>query len=133
VSHAHRLLGWVLSLPGDDIQLPNQEVEFIEHHAAVLYPAIAAVVVVLLVIGIFRAWRTTDLDAAAKTKFKRSILQMMRSNLTGMITEEIAKRIGLDRLKTVGLLEEMQKDGLVESHTTTQRLTVWRVRGLSSA
>ncbi len=130
---AAKVLWWVLRLPGDDIRLPDKDIDFLERHAQVIYPLLAAVVVVVLVIGIIRAWRTTDLNAEAKIRYKRNILQEMRMNLSGMVADEIAKKIGLDRLKTLGLLEEMQKDGFLESHTTTQRLTMWRVRGLNRA
>jgi hypothetical protein len=34
-------------------------------------------------------------------------------------------------LKTNRLLEQMQQEGLVVSHTNSQRLTVWRIRGAS--
>jgi hypothetical protein len=30
------------------------------------------------------------------------------------------------------LLEELQRDGVLQSHTNTQRLTVWRLKSLAS-
>ena len=126
----HQLVWCALALPGDDFQLPDKDIDWIERNKQVLYPSIAIVVVLLMVIGILRAWRTTELNAEAKTKFKGEILRMMRMNLAGLLADEIAKAIGLDRLKTLKLLEEMQRDGVLQSHTTTQRFTVWRVRGL---
>ena len=48
----------------------------------------------------------------------------------GRSADALSRIVGLEPFKLVKLLEEMQKDGIVVSHTTTQRLTVWQLAGV---
>ena len=50
--------------------------------------------------------------------------------MVGMTAEALARAIGLEPFQTVKLLEEMQRDNILTSHTNTQRLTLWRLKGL---
>ncbi len=104
--------------------------EFFELHAHILYPLLAVLVLVLLVAGILQAWRSQDLDGLAKAELKREIILEMRRQVGGVSAEALAKNLGLEPLKLVRLLEEMQKDGIVGCHTNTHRLTVWQVAGM---
>ncbi len=121
---------WALTLPFDDIPvpIPDKEVEWIERYRHIIYPSVAALVVLMLVVGVVRAWRASSIDVEAKIKYKRELIQLMRENLSGVTGESLAKAIGLDNLKTLQLLEELQKDGVVISHTTSSRLTMWRLK-----
>ncbi|AKQ68738.1 hypothetical protein A176_005650 [Myxococcus hansupus] len=103
--------------------------ELLEQNSHIIYPAIAILTLVLIAAGILQAWRTQDLDGLQKNEFKRAIVNELRRNISGMPGDLLAKSVGLDRLKTNRLLEQMQNEGLVVSHTNSQRLTVWRVRG----
>lgn len=122
-------LAFAVSLPGDDVTLPDSDIELLERYAHIIYPALAVFVVLVLGVGIFRAWRTSELDVQQKIDLKRSILHKMREQVQGLTAEELAKDLGVDNFKTVGLLEEMQRDGQVVAHTTTARKTMWRIRG----
>ncbi|WP_426749345.1 hypothetical protein [Myxococcus sp. Y35] len=103
--------------------------ELLEQNSHIIYPALAVLTLVLIAAGILQAWRTQDLDGLQKNEFKRAIVNELRRNISGMPGDLLAKAVGLDRLKTNRLLEQMQNEGLVVSHTNSQRLTVWRVRG----
>jgi hypothetical protein len=103
--------------------------ELLEKNSHIIYPALAVLVVGLLVLGILEAWRSQDLDGLQKVELKRSIILELRRQLGGASAETLAKAIGLESFKTVKLLEELQRDGIVISHTNTARLTLWRIKG----
>jgi hypothetical protein len=95
-----------------------------------LYPALAVLAVTLIVVGVLSAWRTEDLAGLRKAELKREIILELRRQMVGMSADSLARAIGLEPLKTVKLLEEMQRDNIVISYTNTQRLTLWRLKGL---
>ncbi|HZI12560.1 MAG TPA: hypothetical protein VE153_19410 [Myxococcus sp.] len=103
--------------------------ELLEQNSHIIYPAVAVLTLVIIAAGILQAWRTQDLDGLQKNEFKRAIVNELRRNISGMPGDMLARAIGLDRLKTNRLLEQMQTEGMVVSHTNSQRLTVWRIRG----
>lgn len=105
--------------------------ELLERNTHIVYPALAVLVLVLLVAGILQAWRTQDLDGLQKAELKREVILELRKQTHGAPAEMIAKVVGLEPFKLVKLLEEMQKDGVVQSHTNTDRLTIWRLKGLA--
>lgn len=107
----------------------NEYLTFLEHNSHVVYPAIAAVVLTLLVLGVVQAWRSTELDGMAKMEFKREIILTLRRQVAGETVETIARRIGLEPFKTAKLLEEMQRDGILRSHVSSNRLVLWQVTG----
>lgn len=104
--------------------------EFLEKNSHIIYPALGVLVVVLLALGILQAWRSQDLDGLAKAEFKREIILEIRRQLGGVSAESLARTLGLETFKMLRILEEMQKDGLLQSHTNTQRLTVWQIKGI---
>lgn len=103
--------------------------EVLEQNSHIIYPLVAILTLVLIAAGVLQAWRTQDLDGLQKNEFKKAIVNELRRNITGLPGDVLAKAVGLDRLKTNRLLEQMQQDGMVVSHTNSQRLTVWRIRG----
>jgi hypothetical protein len=103
--------------------------ELLEQNSHIIYPAVAVLTLVIIAAGILQAWRTQDLDGLQKNEFKKAIVNELRRNISGMPGDMLARAIGLDRLKTNRLLEQMQTEGMVVSHTNSQRLTVWRIRG----
>ncbi|HYV46740.1 MAG TPA: hypothetical protein VFA20_17870 [Myxococcaceae bacterium] len=107
--------------------------ELLERNSHIVYPALAVLVVLLLVLGILEAWRSQDLDGLQKVELKREIILELRRQIGGASAETLAKAIGLESFKTVKLLEELQRDGIVVSHTNTARLTLWRIKGAGPA
>jgi hypothetical protein len=104
--------------------------EFLELNAHIIYPLLAVLVLALLIAGILQAWRSQDLDGLAKAELKREVILELRRVMGGSTVETLSKAVGLEPFKLVKLLEEMQKDGIVGSHTTSQRLTVWQLVGV---
>lgn len=103
--------------------------EVLEQNSHIIYPLVAILTLVLIAAGVLQAWKTQDLDGLQKNEFKKAIVNELRRNITGLPGDVLAKAVGLDRLKLNRLLEQMQQDGMVVSHTNSQRLTVWRIRG----
>jgi DNA-binding IclR family transcriptional regulator len=54
----------------------------------------------------------------------------LRRYPAGLETPDLADATGLDRSKLVRILHQMQQDNVLVSHVTTQRQTVWRVKGV---
>jgi hypothetical protein len=130
------LLAQIPGMPGQKgYQRPQGDTspkyfEFLEANSHIIYPLIAVIVLVLLVLGILAAWKAQDLDGLAKAELKREIVLELRKEMGGMSAEGLSKAIGLESFKLVKLLEEMQTDGIVMGFTNTQRLTMWRLKGI---
>ncbi len=105
-------------------------IELLEQNSHIIYPALAVLVLVLLVAGILQAWKTQDLDGLQKAELKREIVVHLRQEIGGAPAEQLARQVGITSIKLVRLLEEMQNDGILSSHTNTQRLTIWRLKGV---
>jgi hypothetical protein len=103
--------------------------DLLEQNSHIVYPALAALTLLLVVAGIFQAWKSQDMDGLTKNEFKRSIVNELRRNLSGLPGDMIARAVGLDRLKTVRLLEQMQQEGLVNSYMSSNQMMMWRIRG----
>jgi hypothetical protein len=104
--------------------------ELLERNTHIVYPVLAVLVLVVLVAGILQAWRTQDLDGLQKAQFKREIILELRRDTLGFSAEALSKRVKLEPLKLMRLLEEMQDEGIVMSVTNTQRQTTWRLKGV---
>jgi hypothetical protein len=107
--------------------------ELLEKNTHIIYPVLAVVVLVILVAGILQAWKTQDLDGLQRAELKREIVLELRKETFGASAEVLARRIKLDPLKLMNLLEQMQQEGVVMSMTDTKRLTTWRLKGVGAA
>jgi hypothetical protein len=103
--------------------------DMLEQNSHIVYPALAGLTLLLVVVGIFQAWKSQDMDGLTKNEFKRAIVNELRRNLSGLPGDMIARAVGLDRLKTVKLLEQMQQEGMVSSYMSSSQLLMWRMRG----
>src|SRR5688572_27310196 len=125
-----------IKLPGQiDYEQPSGStnvpyLELLENNTHIIYPALAIMVVVLIVAGILHAWKSDDLDSAVKAEAKREIVLQLRREMHGMSAERLKRMTGLDMTKLVRLLQEMQEDGILSSHTNSQRQTTWVLKGL---
>lgn len=115
---------------GSGFNLFSGYFEVLERNSHIVYPALAVLVTLLLVAGILQAWRTQDLDGLAKVELKREIILELRRQMGGVSADRLSQAVGLENFKTVKLLEEMQRDGILISHTNTSRLTLWRIKGV---
>lgn len=103
--------------------------DMLEQNSHIVYPVLAGLTLLLVVVGIFQAWKSQDMDGLTKNEFKRQIVNELRRNISGLPGDMIARTIGLDRLKTVRLLEQMQQEGILNSYMSSNQLMMWRVRG----
>lgn len=108
-------------------------IELLENNSHVIYPLLAVVVIVLIALGVIQAWRTEDMSGIQKAELKREIIRALRREIWGMTVEAISKNVGIPRLKLLKVLEEMQADNIVEARTDTQRVTTWKMKGLSNS
>lgn len=104
--------------------------EALENNTHIIYPALAILVVVLIVAGILHAWKSDDLDSVVKAEAKREIVMQLRREMHGMSADRLMRMTGLDMMKLVRLLQEMQEDGILTSHTNSQRQTTWVLKGI---
>ena len=106
--------------------------EWLERNTHIVYPVLAIVALVAIAAGVLQAWRTDDLKGLEKAEMKREIILNLRRNIYGTTGDEISRATGFDVLVLMQLLEEMQRDGLVTSFTSTQRLQFWRLNGVGN-
>ncbi|QRK13430.1 hypothetical protein JQX13_02490 [Archangium violaceum] len=104
--------------------------ELLERNSHIVYPVLGLMVLALVTVAILQATKAQDMDGAVKAEFKKLIVDELRRYPAGLETPDLAAATGLDRSKLVRLLDQMQQDGVLVSHTTTQRQTVWRVKGI---
>jgi hypothetical protein len=139
--HLVQIDGLPEGMPGHDDQpkyvkpassMAPKYFDLLEQNSHVIYPALAILTLVLVMIGILQAWKSQDMDGLTKNQFKRAIINELRSNLSGLPGDVLARAIGLDRLKTMKLLEQMQQEGMINSYMSSNRMMMWRVRGTGS-
>ena len=104
--------------------------EWLEANTHIVYPALGILVVTLIVLGILQSWRSHDLEGVVKAEAKREIVMQLRREMHGLSAERLKRMTGLEMMRLVKLLEEMQEDGLRDSHTNTARLTTWVLKGV---
>jgi predicted ArsR family transcriptional regulator len=87
-------------------------------------------VLILIGLGILQAWRSEDMDGLQKAELKREVIRELRREVHGLTADAISKAVGVPSLKLLRVLEEMQRDNILESRTDTARITTWRMKGL---
>lgn len=105
--------------------------EWFEAHTNTLYPLIAIIVVALIAWGIISAWRGDDMDGLAKAELKREIIRLLRRDVYGLSADKLAAALEIPGGKLLKLLDEMAEENIVESRTSTSRVTTWRMKGLT--
>lgn len=104
--------------------------EWLESNTQVIYPALAILVISLIALAVISALRTEDMDALQKAELTREIVQQLRREIHGVTVNQLAKTLGVPRLKVGRLLEDLQTQGITECRTDSRRHTTWRLKGL---
>ena len=104
--------------------------DVLERNSHIVYPALGLLVLALVSWAIIQSSKAQEMDGAVKQEFKRLIVDELRRYPAGLETPDLAEATGLDRSKLVRILHQMQQDNVLVSHVTTQRQTVWRVKGI---
>ncbi len=132
-----RLALFVFDLPGqppDYVRPPGSTspryFELLENNTHLIYPGLAVLVLLLIAVGILQAWRSEDMDGLQKANLKREIIGELRREVHGMTADSLSKNLGVPSLRLLRILEEMQKDSILESRTDTRRITTWRMKGI---
>jgi hypothetical protein len=132
-----RVLLFAIDLPGqtpDYVRPPSatapRYIEQLETNTHLVYPAVAVLVLILIGLGILQAWRSEDMDGLQKAELKREVIRELRREVHGLTADAISKAVGVPSLKLLRVLEEMQRDNILESRTDTARITTWRMKGL---
>lgn len=132
-----RLALFVFDLPGeppDYVRPPGSTTpryfELLENNTHLVYPGLAVLVLLLIAVGILQAWRSEDMDGLQKANLKREIIGELRREVHGMTADSLSKNLGVPSLRLLRILEEMQKDSILESRTDTRRITTWRMKGI---
>jgi hypothetical protein len=104
--------------------------EWVEAHGAIVFPAIAAVVIGLLVFSVLRGWKAVELSAEEKRRLKADIMRLMRKLPAGVSAEAVAKEFAVDVFHAATLLREMEDEGLIQESTMTSGVSAYRLKGL---
>lgn len=87
--------------------------QWIEEHGAIVYPAMALVIIGLIAGALFASWRADELEGERKGELKMKILQVMRRRISGVSAEQIAAELQIDILVAAKLLSELDAEGVV--------------------
>ena len=103
-------------------------IELLENNTHLIYPALAVLALVALVLGILQAFRKDDMEIVDKAEVKREIIRELRRQISGMTVEALSKAVALPRLKVDRLLQEMKDENIVDDRTDSHRTTTWRMK-----
>lgn len=89
--------------------------QWIEGNGAIVYPAVALVIIGLIAGALFASWRADEIQSERKGEIKMKILQVMRRRLSGVSAEQVAAELQVDVLVAAKLLGELDQEGVVAS------------------
>ncbi len=125
----------LIDLPGQPPSYPKPQsatdvryIEFLEDNTHLIYPALAVLALVAIILGILQAYRSEDMSGVEKAEIKRDIIRELRRQVGGMTVDDLARAIAVPSLKVLKILEELQKENIVDTRTNTRRLTTWRMK-----
>lgn len=110
-------------------QASGSPFEFLEKNSTIIYPALALLVLVLLVAGVAHAWKTPELVGAEKAQVKGEVIRLMRSHIGWITATEVGEHLELDPHTAATLLDEMKGDGLLVS-AMIDNLIHYRIKGI---
>ncbi len=106
---------------------PRMLWEWIERHASFVYPAIAILIVGLIVGALLASWKADDVTAEKRGELKMRIMQIMRRRISGVAADTIAAELQIDLMLAARLLTELDQEGLVSA--SGQQPVQYRLRG----
>lgn len=87
--------------------------QWIEEHGAIVYPALALIIIGLIAGALFASWRADELEGERKGELKMKILQVMRRRISGVSAEQVAAELQIDVLVAAKLLTELDSEKVV--------------------
>ncbi len=106
---------------------PHQLWEWIEAHATVVYPAVALLIVGLIVGALLGAMRSNELGFEERSKMKRELMLLIRRRVSGVAADQAAAELQIDVATAGTLLAELEEEGLVTGSRSTP--VQYRIRG----
>lgn len=123
----------ILTLAAPDADLGIHSLwEWIEANGSITYPAVAVVVIGLMVWALLAGFRTDRLNAEQRGALKMRIVQLMRRRVSGVSAEAVSAELQIDLLVAARLLAELAEEGLIDASTvraTPGAAIQYRIRG----
>jgi hypothetical protein len=117
-----------LALFGDDLKLPEPDLEWLERNTSILYPLMGGGTVLLMVWAAVSMLRTVRIPVEQKMEYKREVIAMLRREIPGVSEERIAKQLELSAKKMAIILGELERDGVIAPASNGGKSAVWRMR-----
>jgi hypothetical protein len=117
-----------LALFGDDLKLPEPDLEWLERNASILYPLMGGGTVALMAWAVLSALRTVRIPVEQKMEYKREVIAMLRREIPGVSEERIAKQLELSAKEIAIILGELERDGVIAPASKGKKGAVWRMR-----
>jgi hypothetical protein len=103
---------------------------WIESNSSVVYPAIAIVIVGLIVAALMASWKSDELNAEQRGQLKMKIMQIMRRRISGVNAQQVAAELQIDVSIAAKLLSELAEEGLVAAAAQSSNAPQqYRIRG----
>jgi len=129
------LLFYLVDLPGQPPSYAKPQsatnvryIEVLENNTHIIYPALAVLAIVAIVLGILQAFRSDDISGVEKAELKREIIRELRRQIMGMTVDALSRATALPSLKVIKMLEEMKEENIVDCRTDTARTQTWRMK-----
>lgn len=105
----------ILSLAASDGPGIHSLWEWIEANGRFTYPAVAVVVIGLMVWALLAGFRTDRLNAEQRGALKMRIVQLMRRRVSGVSAEAVSAELQIEILVAARLLSELAEEGLIDA------------------
>ncbi len=102
-------------------------IELLENNTQIIYPALALLAMVAIVLGILQSLRSDEMPIELRTEVKREIIRELRKHLLGLSVEALSKAVLLPPKKVKIVLEEMKTENIIELRSDKKKPT-WRMK-----
>lgn len=102
---------------------------WLERNTHVVYTGLMVLTGVLVLLGIFFAMRSHQLDPETRLRIKKNVIEELRRNVHGVSTETLSQLFSVDVKPLAGVLEEMEKDGMLVKVAGSGGRIIWCLVG----
>lgn len=112
---------------------PHPVETFLADYGQLLIPVVSAVVIFLVLVGVYRALRNDDLTGLKKKELKGEILRIMRLKVGGLTVVQVRDELEVKLHHAQLLLEELVEHGALEVYAGEERGDVYHVAGVGGS